>query len=452
MEPAWAITLAVLAAFLPSLLLVLFLYFLTKRLWQKYCAPAKEPIPIDRRDAALQRSALMASLWRSSVPLRAFQWSDHPSHVITALEHGWAAFAFSYATSAMTSLLADQMWEICSTCNAMKFFPPEITWTEDCLQQIRLNPGVRSNKDGCVLPVQALQTALPVPGPLLGPVPYPQEAYFEMVVWNEMSSECSSMAGSERVKLIAKTVTASDRYRQNGDHGEVVDEKDLSSKEGEQEEEEEGEKGDEEVDWDELLSVGLAGAEAPPFRLLGFDPGSVGFLSADGQCYVNGMPYSQQGRDMTPPTKGRPWGAVGKTTVGCGFDPKLKRVYFTINGELVHEAFLKSPDFANPLYPTIASNYDVTVLVNLGQRIFEYVPANVTRVANPCCRILQARTFKNTSFFDDDITSDLFSMGRFDSHWLANLEYANSQEHCYGHSEAESDLFEIVLDGQGLKR
>lgn len=162
------------------------------------------------------------------------------------------------------------------------------------------------------------------------------------------------------------------------------------------------------------------------------------------------MPY-MQGKDQVP---GRPWGAA-KTTVGCGFDPRHKRVYFTLNGELVHEAVLRSADFSNPLYPTIASNYDVTVLVNLGQRTFEYVPANVTRVANPCCRILQARPLKSTSFFDDDIAADLFSMGTFDAHWLAELEYANTQEqlqHHYGHSEAESDLFEIVLDGHGLKR
>jgi len=189
----------------------------------------------------------------------------------------------------------------------MKFCAPETTWTEDCLQQIRLNPGLRSNKDGCVLPVQALQTALPLPGPVLGPCPYPQESYFELLVWNELSSEHSSLAGSERVKLIAQTLT-SDRYRHgldsefcrqlkknNNKVAELDDEKNLSSKnltaeqDGGDGELESSDKVNEQVDWDELLSVGLAGAEAPPFRLLGFDPGSVGFLSADGQCYVNGQ-------------------------------------------------------------------------------------------------------------------------------------------------------------------
>lgn len=224
-----------------------------------------------------------------------------------------------------------QMWEMCSSCSAMKFCAPEITWTSpECLQQIRLNPGLRSNKDGCVLPVQALQTALPLPGPVLGPCPYPQESYFELLILasgNELSSEHSSLAGSERVKLIAQTLT-SDRYqrgqslgefndaefcrkvntqlknnniRDNNNVVELDDEKNLSSKNltgGENEEGlGEGEQLEsanvlhkvEQIDWDELLSVGLAGAEAPPFRLLGFDPGSVGFLSADGQCYVNGQ-------------------------------------------------------------------------------------------------------------------------------------------------------------------
>lgn len=284
-------------------------------------------MPIDRRDAALKRSALMASLWRSSIPLRAFQWSEHPSHVITALEHGWAAFAFSYAASAMGAFAGPvhQMWEMCGSCSAMKFCAPEITWTsqssEECMQQIRLNPGLRSNKDGCVLPVQALQTALPLPGPVLGPCPYPQESYFELSVLasgNELSSEHSSLAGSERVKLIAQTLT-SDRYQRGQSLGEFTDaefcrkinsqmKSDVGVEDGKQmcsknmtssENEQEGngeQLGDEsmlqkadQIDWDELLSVGLAGADAPPFRLSGFDPGSVGFLSADGQCYVNGQ-------------------------------------------------------------------------------------------------------------------------------------------------------------------
>lgn len=151
------------------------------------------------------------------------------------------------------------------------------------------------------------------------------------------------------------------------------------------------------------------------------------------------------------PIKVRSWGAL-KTTVGCGFDPQKKKVYFTLNGELVHEATLKSADFGNPLYPTVASNYDVTILVNFGQRTFDYVPANIGRVANPSCGLLQARSSKNGTFFDD--SGDMFSMGGLDSQWLSELEYTNAQELQHRHvlSEAESDLFEIVLDGHTLKK
>jgi hypothetical protein len=143
MEPAWAVILAVLAAALPSLLLVLILYSYSRRLWRQYFVTEPEPVPIDRRDAALKRSALMASLWRSSIPLRAFQWSEHPSHVITALEHGWPAFAFSYAASAMGAFAGPvhQMWEMCASCSSMKFCAPEITWTtsqEECMQQVSI--------------------------------------------------------------------------------------------------------------------------------------------------------------------------------------------------------------------------------------------------------------------------------------------------------------------------
>lgn len=147
------------------------------------------------------------------------------------------------------------------------------------------------------------------------------------------------------------------------------------------------------------------------------------------------------------PVKGRPWGTV-KTTIGCGFERQLKKVYFTVNGELVYEANLKSSEFSYPLYPTIASNYDVTISVNLGQKTFEYVPANIKRVANPSCRLVQGRLRKNGILFDD--SHDLFSTGRADAQWISEFEYANSPELQHQHvlSEAESDLFEIVLDGQ----
>lgn len=323
MEPSWAISITVLAALLPSSLLLLLLYALTKRFLLPLVLPSQAPssqsqsAPSSRRHAALQRSALMASLWRSHLPLRAFHWSDHPSLVLTALEHGWPAFPFSYAASALAAFVAGpvhQMWDMCGACTSLKFLPPEMGWVrhrdqdrddrevwdhESCLhlQQVRLNPGLRGNKDGCVLPVQAVQTALPLPGPVLGPCPFPQEAYFEVVVVASGTARSEPAMGSERsergerVKLIAKSVTMSTE-----DSTQHVEDREKDLEDGGEELEAVGTPGEtnpemdpgEEIDWDELVSVGLAGAEAPPFRLLGFDPGSVGFLSADGQCYVNG--------------------------------------------------------------------------------------------------------------------------------------------------------------------
>ena len=339
MEQAWSIIMLTLAAAFPSLLVILIIKAYAKWLWQKYFTEESVAAPVDRRNAALKRSAEMASLWRTIVPLRAFEWSEHPSHVISALEHGWTAFAFSYPASAMGAFAGPvhQMWEMCISCASMKFCAPEITWIPgpgsgeyNYMQRIRFNPGLRSNKDGCVLPVQALQTALPLPGPVLGPSPFPQDAYFEICILasgNELSLEHGSLAGSERVKLIAESITSEvyDKKRQGlptqqshgaelshikvegGELNRINDVKkdtllesdhtpelDLHVQLGkvcppsDQSNFENSFQKVLPIDWDQLLSVGLAGAEAPPFRLLGFDPGSVGFLSADGQCYVNG--------------------------------------------------------------------------------------------------------------------------------------------------------------------
>ncbi|CAK9198627.1 unnamed protein product, partial [Sphagnum troendelagicum] len=460
-DPSWAVILPVAAAVLPSILLLLLLLAYIRKLWRAAQSARESELVIDQREAALLRSARMASLWRASRPVRAFNWSEHPSHVMTAVEHGWAAFAFSYSAPPATwfsnaQLAASHqyhhhhhhhqhlhqqvsMWGLCHACaNSIKFREPENTWNTggagEYMQQIRLNPGVTrlSTHHGCVMPVQAVQTAMPLPGPTLGPCPYPQESYFEvsiLAVGNEYSFGHSSLTGSERCdddelkgtvgsELTTTTVVhVVDSLRVRGGASlfpRVVEHAD-------------------DIDWDELLAIGLAAADAPPFRLPGFEPSSIGFLSADGQCYVNGQR--------------RQYGGV-KTIVGCGFEPRKKKVYFTINGELIHEATLKGNEFGKPLYPTLASNFDVTLLVNLGQSSFHYMPANVGRIANPSCQLLQSITTVNDMYHNDG--ADLFSMGQLHSHWLSELEYANSPDFQHHHvlSEAESDLFEIVLDGQ----
>ncbi len=422
-DPSWAVILPVAAALLPSILLLLLLLAYIRKLWRAAQSARESELVVDQREAALLRSARMASLWRASRPVRAFNWSEHPSHVMTAVEHGWAAFAFSYSAPPATwfsnaQLAASHqyhhhhhhqhlhqqvsMWGLCHACaNSIKFREPENTWNTggagEYMQQIRLNPGVTrlSTHHGCVMPVQAVQTAMPLPGPTLGPCPYPQESYFEvsiLAVGNEYSFGHSSLTGSERVKLIAKAVTTSDSYNHhhqpiatsactttttvtpppppplhsqrtascnpnefcnatadhhycrklgadtvakasattlNGDHsnklenarvdmsrcvgattGGVKNEtatKSAVNDTGCDDDELKGTVGSElttttvvhvvdslrvrggaslfprvvehadDIDWDELLAIGLAAADAPPFRLPGFEPSSIGF-------------------------------------------------------------------------------------------------------------------------------------------------------------------------------
>jgi len=72
------------------------------------------------------------------------------------------------------------------------------------------------------------------------------------------------------------------------------------------------------------------------------------------------------------------------TIIGCSFDPENIRIYYTLNGKQVYSLTCKLDEFSNPLYPIIATNYDVTVLVTLGQSTFEYALANDHRVVDPC--------------------------------------------------------------------
>ena len=77
------------------------------------------------------------------------------------------------------------------------------------------------------------------------------------------------------------------------------------------------------------------------------------------------------------------WAGVDKV-VGCGFEPTKRKVYFTVDGQLVHAVSCNADAFSSPLYPVLASSFDVMALVNLGQSKFRYVPANARRTANPC--------------------------------------------------------------------
>ncbi|KAL1220339.1 hypothetical protein V5N11_005965 [Cardamine amara subsp. amara] len=148
------------------------------------------------------------------------------------------------------------------------------------------------------------------------------------------------------------------------------------------------------------------------------------------------------------------WAKENKV-VGCGYDPRKKKVYFTVNSHLVHVINCKADEFGTPLYPTLASNTEATILVNLGQFQFYYGPANGQRTPNPCAGAVAG--------LED--SKELFSIGRLDSHYLSNffINRGNSDEIASGRTivgyshrrkldydeESDADLFEIALERSG---
>lgn len=148
------------------------------------------------------------------------------------------------------------------------------------------------------------------------------------------------------------------------------------------------------------------------------------------------------------------WGQADKV-IGCGYDPRQKKVFFTIGSELVHVIHCKSEEFGTPLYPTLAANNDVLVLVNFGQSAFTYAAANAQRTLNPCFIGPLVNSPAAAALGYEDDSKELFSMGRIDSQWLnrsstkgghntgTNNRTADFDE------ESEADLFEIVLDCSG---
>lgn len=134
--------------------------------------------------------------------------------------------------------------------------------------------------------------------------------------------------------------------------------------------------------------------------------------------------------------------------IGCGFDPREKKVFFTLDSELVHVIQCQSEEFGTPLYPTLASNMDTRVLVNFGQSAFKYAPANAQRTPNPCFVTPLVNHPTATLGYED--SKELFSMGRIDSQWLNNGSTPKGSHNSNGvadlDDESETELFEIVLD------
>lgn len=144
------------------------------------------------------------------------------------------------------------------------------------------------------------------------------------------------------------------------------------------------------------------------------------------------------------------WGKAEKV-IGCGYNPSQKKVFFTVDSLLVHEILCKREEFGKPLYPTLASNGDILVLVNLGQSVFKYPPANLQRTSNPC--FIGSIMENGSPILGYEDSKELFSMGRIDAQWLnrsntrSTNNTVNSLKQVLDYDlESEGDLFEIVLD------
>ncbi|KAG6438117.1 hypothetical protein SASPL_103053 [Salvia splendens] len=106
-------------------------------------------------------------------------------------------------------------------------------------------------------------------------------------------------------------------------------------------------------------------------------------------------------------------------------NPGQRKVFFTVDSKVVHEVHCKTEDYCAPLYPTLTSNGDTVVLVNLGQSPFSFEPANLQRSLNPCFMGASPALGSN-----NNTVSSIKSLQEYDQ-------------------ESEGDLFEIVLESSG---
>ncbi|KAJ4701718.1 Concanavalin A-like lectin/glucanase domain containing protein [Melia azedarach] len=394
--------------------------------------------PLDLVDSKRRGNYYVFRRGASTKPL--FNWTDHPALVTDAVENGWSRFGFtSYMTSPSTrsSLLG-----ICAVGDYGRETQADISWevcqgSADFMQKIRLNLGLKKVNVNSppMSAASVIRTALPLPGPPLGNSAFPQEAYFEITILYSRDDQESvgKVREGEKTKLIQENsnananseslvhVTSSRRINK-------IEEFKLASKD----------EGKGEV---VMLSLGLTPGGSLPLRLPGSYPGSIGFNS-DGSVYLDGIKLVFESEKAE-------WGRKDKV-IGCGFDPRQNKVFFTVDSELVHVVNCKSEEFGTPLYPTIAANNDVLVLVNFGQSAFTYTPANAQRTSNPCFIGPLVNSPAAALGYED--SKELFSMGRIDSQWLNRSTTKGGQNMVANNrteefdEESEADLFEIVLE------
>ncbi|KAE8682769.1 C2H2-like zinc finger protein isoform 1 [Hibiscus syriacus] len=380
----------------------------------------------------------------SAKPL--FNWADHPSLITDAVENGWSRFGFTnYMSSPSTrsSLLG-----LCAAGDFGRGNDVEVNWevclgSADFMQKIRLNSGSKKGSLGhhSMEAASVIRTALPLPGPPLGNSAFPQEAYFEITILycrgdDHDSSPSGKLREGEKIKLIKENsnpkASSESLVHVIGNHDiNTIEELKLAIR-------------DDGKGKTVMLSVGLTAGGSLPLKLLGSYPGSIGFNS-DGSVYLDGI-------KLVFESEKEEWGKTEKV-IGCGFDPRQKKVFFTLDSELVRVINCKSEEFGTPLYPTLAANDDVSVLVNFGQSAFAYTPANGKRTPNPCFIGPLVNSPAAALGYED--SKELFSMGRIDSQWLNRCTTKGSHNNGSNYpmvdfdEESEADLFEIILDDNG---
>ncbi|KAJ4875969.1 hypothetical protein Rs2_40987 [Raphanus sativus] len=362
-----------------------------------------------------------------------FIWTDHPALVAEAVENGWTSFGFLVHASTATVSGASPPPALLGLCTTAGSDEPGvvITWeisngSGDFTQTINFNRIFRDTGNGKT-PLIVLRAALPLPGPQLICSAFPQEAYIEITLLeiigprgvSDVCSELASLEGEKSMLFKSQGQTPVTRKKWDRRNEEAI----LS------------------------LGLGTGGSDyLSEARLPGKFPASIGFQS-DGAVYLDGM-------KLVCESEKHEWAKENKV-VGCGYDPRKRKVYFTVNSHLAHVINCKADEFETPLYPILASNTEATVLINLGQSPFHYGPANLQRTPNPCSSAVAG--------LED--SKELFSIGRLDSQYLRNFfvnrgnsEVITSGRTIVGHShrrkldydeESDADLFEIALECSG---
>ncbi|KAL7607466.1 hypothetical protein Lser_V15G18977 [Lactuca serriola] len=424
-----------------------------------FCKP-KPPQPIAGDPDIHQRDNQVNTKRRSSYygsqrgmstkPL--FSWSDNPSLITDAVENGWSRFAFTEYISSSSLRSNRFLLGSCASGGDVsgedRAEEVETSWevcqeSADFMQKVRLNSGIKkiaTTTTTSMTAASVIKSALPLPGPALGnPSPFPQEAYFEITILSNYDDDINgkgrlNTGEGENIKLIQEN-----EVNDKGLHVIFEDSKGRNCTKGIVEG-----KNDVIV----MLSVGLTGEGSVPVKLPGSYPASVGFNS-DGSIYVDGTKLETESEIEI-------WEKTD-TVIGCGYNPSQKKVFFTLNSKLVHEIHCKGEEFGSPLYPTLAANSDVMVLVNFGQSIFKYAPANLQRTQNPCF----IGSMANSTSLGYEDSKELFSMGILDSqYWLNGYATRSGQYNSNvnkgktkDYDEAsEGDLFEIVIDSNTYRK